>query len=289
MAEGGLRDDLADDVVAALAGLGDLPLVELSGPAQRLRPRDEPAPEARQRRGRVGSRHDLDHVEGVLADVRLDPVEVVKEDRAQPVRRHDLLGELAAQVGRLDPLPGPRLRELLVCGLVEQRAFSHRLQPEEPVALRLAAVEEQERRRGREVAAAGVVDELPRRPVERSGRVELFVAFDLAEHHRRVADQVEAVVPPGRAPAPQPPDGERALLEEVLAVGLRARPARVSERLHVGLEERRMDVGLGEASLLVLGDVQAWQADRRHGPRPPTVGRRIIRIGADRAVCPSPS
>ncbi len=282
VAERRLRDDLSDHVRAALAGLGHLPLVELARPAQRLRPGDEPAAEVRQRPG-LWPGHHLDQVEGVPADVGLDSPEVVQQDLAQTLGGDDLLGELASDVRSLDPLPGPRLGQLLVVDLVEERPVSHGPRAEEPVELGLPAVEKEERRRRLEVLAAGVGDELALRFPERRRRVQGVVALDLAEDDGRVPDQVEAVVASGRPLRPQAPHRERALLEEVLAVGLRARARRVAEGAHIRLEQGRVHVGLGEPALLVLRDVQAWQTNWRHRSRPPTVGRRMIRSRPDRA------
>ncbi|MFN8187204.1 MAG: hypothetical protein U0R69_08990 [Gaiellales bacterium] len=122
----------------------------------------------------------------VLADVVLDPVEMVEEDLPEVARRHLLLGELPAdEVGAFTRSWCPLfLVPVLVLGLVEQGAFSHRPEPEEAVAIRLAAVEEQEGRRTLEVVAPGVVLKLLRGTLQRCGRVELCVALDLAEHDR---------------------------------------------------------------------------------------------------------
>ncbi len=109
-----------------------------------------------------------------------------------------------------------------------------------------------------------VVLQLRDGPLELHRSIELAVALDLAQDDRRVAEQVEAVVTTRVAPALQPSQGERPLLREVLAVALAALARRKPEGSHVGLEERRVHLGLGEGTLLDLGDVEAGQTYGRH-------------------------
>lgn len=158
---------------------------------------------------------------------------------------------------RLDAVPIPEL-ELVVGRLRAGSVLNRGAQAEEPGSGQLSAVEQEKRRRSLEVLASGVTHELGDRPVHRRLRVELVVALELAEHQRRIADEVQTVEESPLAAALQAAESQMALLEEVLAVGLTTRARRIPERSHVGLEELGVHIGLGVPALLGLGYGGAW-------------------------------
>jgi hypothetical protein len=149
--------------------------------------------------------------------------------------------------------------------LSEKRRVSHGLPAEETVSLRLAAVENEEWRSDGEVVAAGVVDELAFRALPFSRCVERVVPLQLAQDDRRVAEQVETVVSTCGPSGLQTAHRECPLLDEVLAIGLPARPWRVSKRHHVRLEQRRVDIGFAVLLFLRLGNVETGEAERPQG------------------------
>src|SRR5207248_11634199 len=100
---------LADLLLAVSPELRDLALIEAAHPPERFRPVEEPAAEVSDEGRRLGRPHDLDRLHDLWTKIVLDPVEVVEQDLAKPLTVDDLLGELAAQVERLDLLPSPEL------------------------------------------------------------------------------------------------------------------------------------------------------------------------------------